>query len=36
MMHIYMHSCIYTETSGLTENFGESFLKSYEDLIGLH
>ncbi len=26
----------YAETSGLTENFGESFLKSYEDLIGVH
>ncbi len=25
-----------SETSGLTENFGESFLNSYEDLIGVH
>ena len=24
------------ETSGLTENFGERFLNSYEDLIGVH
>ncbi len=27
---------ILPETSGLTENFGESFLNSYGDLTGVH